>query len=417
MLETGGVFVDYTTLISAANALNCSEAIYPGTTINPYKDLLSGHATNPDSPMWIDMACLADCLEAGVLHEHIYIMKAVDHDRVLERGRYATGSSSVISLIDQWSGSGILRDISDESADRQDWLEGILEDSAVIGNLLRSMMRLLNEPVYSTIPDLFSHSQTVYKFDGESLWNVIKTKVDSNNMGRAYRRIAREEGFAPRQRYSSHFYPEDILCFFIRGLLYNDLAKRQRFAYHPHPARAILVSSDALWSTAIQPEYAQIPVTFVRNFHEELARYENSVAGLQLFDLDVPPIFAAILRESKNVRDLPRIALEMRNSTAAREYRSWVEASYLSGSGLKVIAAQRELDELKRKLRLELGLDSQSVGISLWKISFNIRVPAWLHRMRFAIAEPHTVFIRELARASLDVINKEQQLIRIWYQA
>jgi hypothetical protein len=309
-----------------------------------------------------------------------------------------------------------LRDVSDESADAQDWLEGLVEDPAVVGNLLRSMMRLLKEPVYSTIPDLFSHSQTVYKFDGESLWNSIKARMNPKDIGRTYRRIAREEGFASRQRYSSHFYPEDILCFFVRGLLYNDLAKRRRFPYHPHPARAILVSSDALWSTAMQPEYAQIPVTFVRNFHEELARYENSVAGLQLFDLDMPPIFAVILRESKNVRDLPRIALEIRNSTAAHEYRSWIEGSYLSESGLKVIAAQRELDELKRKLRLELGLDSQSVGISLWKISFNIRVPSWLHKMRFAIAEPHTMFIRELARASLDVINKEQQLIRIWRQ-
>jgi hypothetical protein len=315
--------------------------------------------------MWVDMACLADCLEACVLHEHVYVMKAVDNDRVLERGRYSTESPSAISLVDQWSGSGILRDVSDESANRQEWLEGVLEDRAVVGNLLRSMMRLLKEPAYCTIPDLFSHSQTVYKFDGESLWNAIKAKVNSNDISRAYRRIAREEGFVLLQRYSSHFYPEDILGFFVRGLLYNDLAKRQRLAYHPHPARAILVSSDALWSTTVQPEYAQIPITFIRNFHEELARYENSVAGLQLFDLDVPPIFAAILRESKNVRDLPRIAFEMRSSTAARGYRSWVDGSYLSGSGLKTIAAQRELDELKRKLRLELGLDSQSVGISL----------------------------------------------------
>src|SRR5579871_2608023 len=208
MSETGGVLLDYTTIISAANALNSSEAIYPATTINPYKDLLTGRTTNPDSPMWIDIACLADCLEACVLHEHICVMKAVDNDRILERGRYAIGSSSAISLIDQWSGSGILRDISDEPAGRQDWIEGLLEDPAVVGNLLRSMMRLLKEPVYSTIPDLFSHSQTVYKFDGESLWNVVKTKVNSNDIGRTYRRIAREEEFVPRQRYSSHFYPK-----------------------------------------------------------------------------------------------------------------------------------------------------------------------------------------------------------------
>lgn len=414
MPQDSGVLLDYTTLISAANALNCSAAVYPDSVVNPYKDLLRGHATAPDNPMWLEMTCLADCLEASVLHEHVYAMKAVDHDRILDQGRYAVGNSSAISLIDLWSREGILRDVSAKATGSDGWLQEMAADPDVLGNLLRSMMRLLKEPVYSTIPDLFSHSQTVYKFDGESIWDTLKASLNIREIGSAYRRIAREEGFTPQEKYTAHFYPEEILCFFLRGLLYNDLAKQWQFAYQPHPARAILVASDALWSANLVPDYAQVPITFVRNFHEEVARYENAAAGVQLFDLDVPPIFAAILRESSSIQDLPRIAIELRKSVAAREYRAWVESRFHSGSGLKIISAQRELDELKRKLRLELGLDSQAVGISVWKITFSVRIPPWLHRMRLASGAPHTVFIKDLAQATLDVLDKERHLIRIW---
>ncbi len=154
----------------------------------------------------------------------------------------------------------------------------------------------------------------------------------------------------------------------------------------------------------------------MRNFYEEMVRYENAAAGVRLFDLDMPPVFAAVLRESYRIQDLPRIAMELRESKAAREYRAWVESTFQSEKGLRVIAAQRELDEIKRKLRLELGLDSTSIGVSLWKITFNIRVPPLLYQLRLDTGAPHTVFVKDLARASLDVLNKEQHLIRIWGQ-
>lgn len=42
---------------------------------------------------------------------------------------------------------------------------------------------------------------------------------------------------------------------------------------------------------------------------------------------------------------------------------------------------------------------------------------AMLQRARLSFVAPHTVFIKDLARATLDVLNKERQLIRIWGQA
>ena len=376
MPQDSGVLLDYTTLISAANALNCSAAVYPDSVVNPYKDLLRGHATAPDNPMWLEMTCLADCLEASVLHEHVYAMKAVDHDRILDQGRYAVGNSSAISLIDLWSREGILRDVSAKATGSDGWLQEMAADPDVLGNLLRSMMRLLKEPVYSTIPDLFSHSQTVYKFDGESIWDTLKASLNIREIGSAYRRIAREEGFTPQENIRPTSIPKKFFASFLEG---SSIMIWRSSGNSPtsRTLLGILVASDALWSANLVPDYSQVPITFVRNFHEEVARYENAAAGVQLFDLDVPPIFAAILRESSSIQDLPRIAIELRKSVAAREYRAWVESRF-HGSGLKIISAQRELDELKRKLRLELGLDSQAVGISVWKITFSVRIPPWL---------------------------------------
>src|SRR5262249_40120302 len=144
-------------------------------------------------------------------------------------------------------------------------------------------------------PDLFSHSQTVYKFDGETIWSRVRELIDQKELSRVFRRKLRESAATVRLTATSHFYPEDILGFFLRGLYYNDIAKAERIPYHPHGGRSPIVMSDGLWVAGTTKDYARVPIDFVENLHRDIATNVNSAAGCDLFDLEIPPVLAAVL--------------------------------------------------------------------------------------------------------------------------
>jgi hypothetical protein len=128
----------------------------------------------------------------------------------------------------------------------------------------------------------------------------------------------------------------------------------------------------------------------------------------------VPPIFSAILREANSPEDIVTIAMQMRESPSAREYRDWIQSSYGANRGLKAVEAQRELDALKKRLRLELGLEEKLVGIGLWKFTYNAKLPRWLFKSFYVGSRRRYQFIRDIAKLSLDVMRQESELIRIF---
>jgi hypothetical protein len=366
--------------------------------------------------MWLEFTSLADAVEAIVIHDNLSVLGVVADDRIWDKSRYQAARTN-IPMLSTWIEAGVVQQLEasdDLLGQARDWLESAARSPELLEQLLDSMITVLQQPVYRSIPDLFSYSQTIYKFDGESIWKEIKRSLGLRDFARKYQHAMRSSGFVPRLEYGRSFYAEDILGFFLRGLLYNDIAKAKGIPYRPHPARSFIAMCDGLWAVGISREYALAPIKFVMNLHDEIAKFENEGQDFQLFDLGLPPVFSAVLRECNSPQEIPQIALEIRNGGAARNFREWIASSYSAEKGLEVVKAQRELQELRRRLRLELGLDEKTVNVGLWKFSFPVRIPPWLLRPLYVGPRRHLQFIRELARASLDVMNQEKELLRVF---
>ncbi|WP_456622611.1 hypothetical protein [Bradyrhizobium sp. P5_C12] len=411
------VLVDYTTLVSAANVICCADAIYPSSTKNPYRSLLAGQPTHPDSPMWLEVASLADLVEGIVIHETLCVLDVADGDRNRELGRYVKDGSRQRNMMSFLRAESILEELdvaSGDSINFQNWIQEAAKSGALLTSLINALFELLKQPAYRGLPDLFSHSQTVYKFDGETVWSRVQGLVDPKELSRAFRRKLRENANSIQLAETSHFYPEDILGYFLRGLYYNDVAKVRRIPYHPHGGRSPIVMSDGLWAAGVVENYASLPVQFVQRLRHEIAGDVNSVASCNLFDLDLPPVLGAVLREANKPEDCIPIAVQMRNTPAAVQYRKCLQSISAPDSGLKVLRLKADLDELKQNLRKQLLLERQTVSFSLWKFSFPIKIPGWLFKSFYSPGQMHMQFIRDLALSSIGLRSLESRLIQIF---
>lgn len=406
---------DLTTIVSANNALNCQSASYPKSTINPYTNLLNGVSSNQDSPIWLEMSSLSDLIEAIIIHDKIVVFDIFENDRILDRGRYQTTDS--FDLFSSLMSLGIVEKISIPNSRAEqviEWIKHMEKDDDFVENLLESFFKILKQPFYNNIPDLFSHSQTVYKFDGESVWNNIKEQINLRKFARKYKRMKKKLGFDPKLKFTDFFYPEDIFAFLIRGILYNELSKSEGYIYHPHPARSMLALSDGLFYNGVIDNPAKIPINFISDIRNEVAKNQNSELKNNLFELDIPPVFAKVLKEAKSPKDILNNAIELRNSKSAKAYRKWIEEMYGNNEGLKAIEVQRQLRQLKDKMSLEFGLSDQSYELNLWIFVFYLKFPHWSQKVFQYNIKSHIQFVRNLYHSSLNVMNLENELIRIF---
>jgi hypothetical protein len=410
------VLIDYTTLVSAANVVNSANAFYPTTTENPYLSLLNGRATRPDSAMWLEVASLADLLETVVIHETCCLLDVGESDRNRELGRFVNANSQH-TMIAVLRDEHIVEDLSvssEQPINFQNWIDQAIKSGVLLSSLVDSLFELLKQPAYAALPDLFSHSQTVYKFDGETIWSRVRELIDSKELSRAFRRKVRDNSDSIRLTATTHFYPEDILGFFLRGLYYNDVAKAEGIPYHPHGGRSPIVMSDGLWAAGIAQDYARVPVDFVQRLRREIAGDVNSVANCDLFDLDIPPVLAAVLREAKRPEDCLPIAIQMRKTPAATSYRRCLQTISSSESGLEVLKLKSELEELRQNLRKQLLLERQTVSVGLWKFSFPVKVPGWMFKSFYLPGKRHMQFVRDLAMAVVNLRSLETQMIEVF---
>ena len=414
------ILFDYTTLVSAANVINCGRSVYPSTTQNPYLALLAGRGTPKDSPMWLEVASFADLLESIVIHDVICVIDIDKSDRNREFGRYVQTGNEQAAMIELLRHEQILEELSispEQDTAFQQWLEKAIRGGVLITSLVDSLFELLKQPPYAKLPDLFSHSQTVYKFDGETIWTKVRSQIDMKELSRLFRRKLRESATLPLLSMTSHFYPEDILGFFIRGLYYNDVAKAEGIPYHPHCGRSPIVMSDGLWAVGAAKHYGHLPVDFVQKLRREAAIEVNSSMECELIDLDIPPILAAVLQEARHPEECISVAIQLRKSSEATAYRRCLQAISASDSGLDVLKLKAELETLKQNLRKELGLEKQTTSIGLWKFSFPVKVPEWMFKSFYLPGKRHIQFLKDLAMAVTNIRSLEGKLIEVFRRA
>jgi hypothetical protein len=416
-MKNNKVLVDYTTLVSAANVIGCANAVYPLTTQNPYQSLLDGQPTVSNSPMWLEVASLADLLEAIVIHETLCVLDVADGDRNRDLGRYVKDGKGQPTIVGLLRDEAILEELSvstEEAVNFESWVEQVAKSGTLLVSLVDSLFELLKQPTYMALPDLFSHSQTVYKFDGETIWARLRNLIDSKELSRIFRRKLRENADNIRLTATSHFYPEDILGYFLRGLYYNDVAKTKKIPYHPHGGRSPIVMSDGLWAAGAAKDYACLPVQFVQKLRREIADEVNSAANCDLFDLDLPPVFGAVLREASRPEDCLPIAIQMRKTPAATQYRRCLQAISAPDAGREALKLKADLEELKQNLRKQLLLERQTVSLGLWKFSFPVKVPGWMFKSFYLPGQRHMQFIRDLAVAAISLRSLESRMIQVF---
>ncbi len=415
-----GVIFDYTTIVGAANVISAEGVVYPGSTRNPYEALLQGRPTSPDAPMWLEVAALSDVVESIVIHDKLLLLGIGQGDRNFESGRYSSDISGFVSLLDR--GGATERVHLDTELERycDDLLTTIADNQEFLLALIETYFALLKQPVYEQIPDLFSHSQTVYKFDGEAVWQRLEQRLEQrlplSKFTRQFQKAALRSGFEPSLRWTSHYYPAEILSFLIRGIVYDSLAYHHACPYHPHSARAPVVMASGLWAGTAASDLAGITIDYVKKVRKSVVTQANARLDATIFDVSLPPIFATVLKQAQRPRDILPIALGMRDTRSARAYRDWLRMIGSGEGGNDLVKATSQLESLGENLALELGLAHEEIDVKLGIVSMKRRLPSWLHREMPSLGRPHVQFLRNLARDAIAAVSLEKQLIRVFRQ-
>ena len=159
-----------------------------------------------------------------------------------------------------------------------------------------------------------------------------------------------------------------------------------------------------------------MPVQFLQGLRREIAREVNSGANCDLFDLDLPPVLGAVLREARKPEDCLPVAIQMRKTAAATQYRRSLQSVSAPDSGREILMLRADLEELKQNLRKEMLLERQTVSFGLWKFSFPVKVPSWMFKSFYLPGRRHMQFIRDLGVAAINLRSFEGQLIQVFHR-
>jgi len=88
-------------------------------------------------------------------------------------------------------------------------------------------------------------------------------------------------------------------------------------SYAPNPCLSKPIGAHALSGTASPVEIAR----YLTDLRNEVAQEEHLHEEWNIYDLNVPAIFASVIKESNNPEDIIRVAAEM--NSEAKEFRSW----------------------------------------------------------------------------------------------
>jgi hypothetical protein len=66
---------------------------------------------------------------------------------------------------------------------------------------------------------------------------------------------------------------------------------------------------------------SEILLNIVKDLRNEVAEEYNTLREMDIYDINIPPIFSAVLKESRNTDDIFRVAKQMRRE--ASEFRAW----------------------------------------------------------------------------------------------
>jgi hypothetical protein len=209
--------------------------------------------------------------------------------------------------------------------------------------------------------------------------------------------------------------------FAFRGFYYNELAHLLSISYLPHSFRAGVLAHEV---GAARVSFAKLAVgaigglrkAYIGQLGPQLSQQLNSELAGPVLVADFPLIASYVAGQAASRRDLIRVALEVRDSPAARRFRQWVirvQSAIEEQARLRVIRdAAGELAELCRDLQHELRIIGDPHipvtvkvaipgGLAGVEVPVNVPgLPSWLTRILHR--RPHLAFLRDLAISGVE---------------
>jgi hypothetical protein len=210
--------------------------------------------------------------------------------------------------------------------------------------------------------------------------------------------------------------------FAFRGYYYDELAHLLSMSYLPHSFRAGVLAHDV---SAARVSFAKLTVgaigslrrEYIKQLGPQLSQQLNSELAGPALAADFPLIASYVAGQATSRSDLIRVALEIRDSAAARRFRQWVlgvQSAIDEQARLRVIRdAAQELADLCRDLQRELRIPGDPhtqvtvkmavpgglAGVEV-PVTFRSGLPAWLTRILHR--RPHLAFLRDLALSGIE---------------
>ena len=217
-----------------------------------------------------------------------------------------------------------------------------------------------------------------------------------------------------------------VLWLTYRTCVYDWIAWAAGIPYVPHPQRASLWK--AINIRRSQPEiFYELPYDVLFDARIAVGTRLNKAAGIQLFDLSIPPFFTYVLSKSKSTLDILNVALEVRSKREVRALRNTLKeisrSLFKRGSVLKIQDLITDFEKLKKELTIEYHIESapkitptiQVTGI--FGAEFDTKIPVQLVKIAakfWSLNKPHLAFLRDVFKTTIDVWKLAHEYDRLF---
>jgi hypothetical protein len=397
------VLLDNTTVHGAVAAINAWPPAPAAWTSHPY-------AAN--------LRSLMDIIEAIILFEGISLDSACQ--------ALAPPDESIVPYAFDWEPFKTLRDRS--TGEYIFALEPFSGQTQVIaGGILATaaekLKKSIGDGVIEREAELFSSGQiglAVPKFytDPQQFTAMLQRSVSDESFEAVQPEVRELERLLRGQPASV----ASFAMFAFRGFYYEELAHLLSISYLPHSFRAGVLANDV---TATRTSFAKVTLdtigdlrrAYAQQLGPELSQQLNSELAGPALDGEFPLIASYVAGQATSRSDLTRVALEIRGTSAARQFRQWVarvQSAIDQQARLRVIRdAAQELADLCRDLRRELRIDGAPhtqitvklaapggiAGVEM-PVTVPLGLPPWLTRIFHR--RPHLEFLRKLANSEIE---------------
>jgi hypothetical protein len=395
VVPPGSVLLDNLTLQSAFRALSAPHDGLPVVDRprgHAYRGDKWNYALNGDFRVAIDIACLAQLLQAIVLNERIAldpdfmfrwgagVSRPPDRDAAITLPDEARGLEEIIVPLayDDDLHRAMLTESSGEAlaytatAAFRDYL-GLLSHSGVEGAILDitngyfstgysdpSALPIFTFNTDAADPAYFKLASEASADEDNSaairLYSFLNNLRDATPDDHAL--ISTH--YAPSDVYDKVSAASDVIKHAAAAGYFQRLAALADASYMPHPLRSSFVLFEQVCRESPDSALRQRVIVLAESIHAGRVASLSDRFGLALGDVPVPFVLAAALQSARSPADILQRALEMRESKAACRLRGWFTSLHaeLTSGQVELDSLERRLDDLDRLLRRWLGASS-----------------------------------------------------------